>query len=195
MTRPVNATERLALRQAFIPKGAQPYLEHENGSALFVYEHTFPTGATKIYAIAFWGTSAKPLWHHGFKTIEQRDRMIGEFRDSVNHSVEYKAKHRADETAKVCTLKVGDIVNTSWGYDQTNVDFFVVTRVSAKMVWVRPIASDYEATGHMCGRAWPVVPVRMVGDETKHICRGNSFLIDGHHASLTTGDKYTSSYA
>lgn len=31
-------------------------------------------------------------------------------------------------------MKVGDIFKSTWGYDQTNVDFYVVTRITPKMV-------------------------------------------------------------
>ena len=36
-------------------------------------------------------------------------------------------------------IKVGDIFHLSWGYNQTNVNFFQVTRISAKGVFVREI--------------------------------------------------------
>lgn len=35
---------------------------------------------------------------------------------------------------------VGDILYTSWGYDQTNVDFYQVIRVSGKNAWIREIS-------------------------------------------------------
>lgn len=31
-------------------------------------------------------------------------------------------------------MKIGDIFKSTWGYDQTNVDFYVVTRLTPKMV-------------------------------------------------------------
>ena len=34
-------------------------------------------------------------------------------------------------------VKVGDIFYTSWGYDQTNVDFFRVIRTSKASIWVQ----------------------------------------------------------
>jgi hypothetical protein len=191
MRTPKNATERLALRAAFIPKNTTPILEHTNGSALFTYEL-----AGKLLAIAFWGTSAKPFWHHSFRTEDQRNRAILEFKAGVESSVEFRTKRQSERKATTNSLKVGDILNTSWGYDQTNVDFFVVTRVSAARVWVRQIASDYEATGHMSGKCWPAMPIRMIGEETMHIARGTSCSINGHHASPTGGDvHHTSSYA
>lgn len=32
------------------------------------------------------------------------------------------------------SINVGDIFKSTWGYDQTNVDFYVVTRKTAKMI-------------------------------------------------------------
>jgi hypothetical protein len=37
--------------------------------------------------------------------------------------------------------KVGDILVSSWGYDQTNIDYFQVVRTSDKSVWIREIES------------------------------------------------------
>lgn len=36
-------------------------------------------------------------------------------------------------------LKVGDILKMSWGYDQTNIDFYEVTAASPKMVVLRKL--------------------------------------------------------
>lgn len=38
-------------------------------------------------------------------------------------------------------LKVGDVLYSSWGYDQTNVDFYVVTRRTKCTVTLAPIDS------------------------------------------------------
>lgn len=191
MRRPINATERLQVRQSFIPTDARCILEHSNGSALYVYET-----AGKLLAIAFWGTAGKPLFHYSYRTEEQRQQKVLSFKASVEQSVAYRETQKADRKARTNTLKVGDIVNTSWGYDQTNTDFYVVTRVSAACVWVRPIAKDYEQTGFMSGQSWPAMPIRMTGPETRHVARGSYFSIDGHSASLSEGrTHYTSSYA
>lgn len=39
-------------------------------------------------------------------------------------------------------VKVGDIFYTSWGYDQTNVEFFKVVRVSKSSVWVQETGQE-----------------------------------------------------
>lgn len=191
MRRPVNATERLALRVAYIPKQATPILEHENGSALYTYEL-----GGKFVVIAFWGTSAKSQIHESYRTEDARNRRVQDWKAGVESSVAFKAKMADERKATGNALKVGDILNTSWGYDQTNVDFYVVTRVSAARVWVRTIASDYEASGSMQGQCWPAMPIQMTGPETMHVARGTSCSIKGHSASLSEGrTHYTSSYA
>ena len=41
----------------------------------------------------------------------------------------------------------GQIVEYSWGYDQTNIDYFVITKRTPKMVTLQPIGdkSTYDA--------------------------------------------------
>lgn len=51
---------------------------------------------------------------------------------------------------------VGDIAYSSWGYEQTNVDYYQVTAVSRAMVTVQPIAAATEATGPYTGVARPL---------------------------------------
>lgn len=48
---------------------------------------------------------------------------------------------------------VGSIFRCSWGYDQTNVDFYEVTKLNPASVVVRPIAKNVIEDGMMCGKA------------------------------------------
>lgn len=54
-------------------------------------------------------------------------------------------------------IKVGDLFDMSWGYDQTNVNYFQITRVSEKGVWVREIGSKSvpDTQGFMCENVSP----------------------------------------
>jgi len=53
-------------------------------------------------------------------------------------------------------LVVNDVLSSSWGYDQTNVDFYQVTRLVGKcMVELRQIGSAREYTGGMSGTCTP----------------------------------------
>lgn len=37
---------------------------------------------------------------------------------------------------------VGDILYTSWGYEQTNVTFWQIIKTTDKTLWLRPIAKE-----------------------------------------------------
>lgn len=55
-------------------------------------------------------------------------------------------------------IKVGDIFTYSWGYDQTNIDFYQVVSTSAKTIAIRKIKAgqtDYDAH-YMSGHKVPL---------------------------------------
>lgn len=52
--------------------------------------------------------------------------------------------------------KVGDILVSSWGYEQTNVDFYQVVGITPKCIKIREIGSNCNETGYCCGYTVPV---------------------------------------
>lgn len=61
------------------------------------------------------------------------------------------------QTIEKVVPKVGDIFYTSWGYDQTNVEFFKVVRVSASSVWVQETGQKREYSEWGQGDYWTTV--------------------------------------
>lgn len=51
------------------------------------------------------------------------------------------------------SLREGDILYSSWGYDQTNVDFYQVMRITPKKVVLRKLQTILRETGFMSGEA------------------------------------------
>lgn len=64
-----------------------------------------------------------------------------------NKQQKAKQAEKAEEFMK--QVKVGDFFYSSWGYEQTNIDFYQVTKKTAKTVWLRPVSSNVTATGCM----------------------------------------------
>lgn len=64
-------------------------------------------------------------------------------------------------------FQVGDILYSSWGYEQTNIDYYEVVRVSGVSAWIRPIAKECEYLGPMHGTCTPV-PGKYTGDAEIH---------------------------
>ena len=126
-------------RESYYPKdgSARPVDCGGTDASVFAYEK-----AGKFYAIAFHGKATKPDWHYSFRSEEQRASLIAEFISIRKSHAEYMTK-RKTEKEKPHTLKVGDILSSTWGYDQTNIDYYQVTRVPGPMsVEITQIAAD-----------------------------------------------------
>ena len=71
-------------------------------------------------------------------------------------------------------VNVGDIFVCSWGYDQTNIDYYVVRKVKNASVIVSPLGQNRTYTGHMQGECTP--DITKISDKliTKRINRCGS---------------------
>jgi hypothetical protein len=71
---------------------------------------------------------------------------------------EYKREEaEADKPFVNTGLQVGDVYASCWGYEQTNVNFYQVIKVTAKTVTVREIeARLHETTGYMSRTVMPL---------------------------------------
>lgn len=69
--------------------------------------------------------------------------------DQIRAAIEGKAEAKA-EAVNEYGVKVGDVFHMSWGYDQTNNDFFQVVAVTAKKARIVEVCPPYKtnwATG------------------------------------------------
>jgi len=62
-----------------------------------------------------------------------------------------KKKARAEQKKKGNPFKVGDLLYNSWGWEQTNIDYYQVVEVSKSSVYIKEIYKNYEATHSMAG--------------------------------------------
>lgn len=118
-------------REFYIPKGATK-VEHKSLPVVFYIEDRSHDNTARVAsAMCFIGKQSKPAWYYGFTSREHMQRHIDKQIESVQKTEERKAQER-EERKKPHTLKVGDILVNSWGYDQTNVDFYKVKRLIGK---------------------------------------------------------------
>lgn len=156
-------------RSRYVPKDYTLFRKLETlGIEVFVGESN-----GKFYAIGYKGKSIKPNFHHWFRSIEFRNTFITKFVDDTQKSVDSKAALRA-ERYQARNLVVGDILYSTWGYEQTNVDYYQVTALVGKSsVEVREIGQLREASGHDTGYSVPV-PDQFIGEPIiKRVTRGD----------------------
>lgn len=154
-------------------------------------------------AMVFFGKQSKPIWHYLFKTEEAMIEKIKSAADSRKASVNYKAKVKAEKAAFVPSVKVGDIFGTSWGYNQTNREFYQVIEIpSPKTVILREVAQDIKEEGFMAGYTKPIKN-NFIGEAfSKRVGQGNSISFASYRhgrllsdAELTGKGLYVSWYA
>jgi len=117
----------------------------------------------------------KNEFHYKFGSVERMYEYLSNFIADRLKVQEIRAKRKEKESREAQELaakvSVGDIFVDSWGYEQTNVDFYqVVAKPSAKTVIVREIACETEEGSRQShGMADSVRPVRdaFIGKEMK----------------------------
>lgn len=146
--------------------------------------------------VAFSGRKSKPTLDYYYRSEEARDERKDAFIKSRRNHAE--AKNRRAEKDKVPhDYKVGDILSSSWGWEQTNINFYQVTEiVGPRTIKVREIYQDRTHDGYMTGTTIPVKD-RFKGDEFKRrVTRGSIKVNDCYSASRWSGSPCEwSSYA
>lgn len=170
-------------REFYTPKGATLVADAQSSAVAYTYE---AAGAT--YAMGFRGKAQKPSFHYRYRSTERRDQAIQEFFANVRSSEKFRADQRAARKAWVNDYKVGDVLYTSWGYDQTNVDYFQVIEVRGKQVLIREIGKEYEETSYMSGRSIPT-PNQFIGAATRHLAQQGGIKISSCQTAWRLGFK------
>lgn len=135
------------------------------------------------YGVAFAGKANRPMWNYRFRNREQLDKQIADTISSRKSHMDYKQKRQQERQEYKHTLVVGDILYSSWGYDQTNVDFYQVTAVGQKSVKIRQI--EQKVVGSSTGSESVVgVPNRFAGpEETKLVRPGDSVRLTSYSSA------------
>ena len=157
----------------------------------------------RVWAKAFFGKQAKPVWFLSFKNWDAFLDHARRQTESRKATIKYKQSLRETKKAFVPNVKPGDIFYTSWGWEQTNVEFFQVIEMKGKSSAVfRQIAremSQDDAPSSMSAYAVPV-PNDFVGEPfKKRILEGNSIKFASYRIGHLRTDKdkkhYVSWYA
>ncbi len=85
----------------------------------------------KVSAIFYTGKQANHTWYNRFRTVEEMKKKIN---DTIARLMAWEDRklERKEERKAPTGYKIGDIFYSSWGYDQTNVNFYKVVGVKGK---------------------------------------------------------------
>jgi hypothetical protein len=140
-------------RESFIPKHAAKVAAKNSTAVAYLSNPR----ADAFYAVGFCGKQQKPAFNYSFRTEARRAEFVSNWFVGIAKGEESKVARRAARKSFRHTLQLGDVLRASWGYDQTNIDYYqVVALVGESMVEVRAIGSLVtETTGFMQGKCVP----------------------------------------
>lgn len=137
-------------RERVIPRGYELMIsDDEMGVAAYI-------GREGTSVIAYSGRRIKPDFHHSFKCAEYAKTFVAAWQAKIQAASEVKRERREERRNAKNPLAIGDVLICSWGYEQTNIDYYEVTAmVGKKSVEICPIDDLREDTGDMTGNAVP----------------------------------------
>jgi len=138
--------------ERFIPQGYELTIDHKE-LGITVYTRDGET----LGGMCFVGKAIKPTWFYRFKSVEQRNKEIEQTFARVQSKVDRKAQEKAKKVDAMANhgVVVGDVFRCSWGYDQTNIDYYEVISITGKTATICRIGCLSENTGWLQGDSVP----------------------------------------
>lgn len=170
-----NPEEIEAARRLYIPKTAIRIADKASDAVVYVYD-----ASGGFLAKAFHGKAVKADWHHRFQSVAKRDEYIGRYFKARQDTLAYKSGIRAERKAKGHGLAVGDILRSSWGYEQTNIDYYEVTKLLGRvMVEIRKIGAESVETLWCQGKSVPMTG-HYIGEPMRKAAKNGSVRIESY---------------
>ena len=126
--------------------------ELENGAPVAQLWAKTPKGKwakeKKVIGYQFGTEQKRSEW-----VIKQANKIF----ETERKAIEYRNEKKEGAKAAIenGAVGIGSIFSFSWGYDQTNVDFFEVVAAKGSTVTVREIGQRRERTSGDCGKCVP----------------------------------------
>jgi hypothetical protein len=202
----LSASELEQVRRSYVPAAQRhlPPLVFLDGQ---VTAWAVPYVRERIAVLIFLSKQAKPIIFCTVRSLEEAAKMIQHQVASSSAWLAHRAKDKAERAAKLAEphgLKVGQVLVSSWGYDQTNVDFYEIAELvgkrSAKIAKIRGMVCEGAPENDYGDRGKTMPsdsPDRRIGEPfLVRIGPSGSVKVDHHYARPWDGAPlYWSSYA
>lgn len=135
-----------------IPQNAVKVCDKKSDAVAYLYIDLNGRPCARV----FYGKQSKPVMACYFRTEEQREKRVTDHFVARRDTAAAKAAYRTQRTAWVPDYKVGDILHTNWGYDQTNVEYFEIVDIKGKYAVLRELAQERTETAWAQGNCVPL---------------------------------------
>lgn len=161
-------------RSFYVPKGARKFSDRQSSAVVYTYEK-----AGQFLILGFHGKAQKPDFHFRYPNAQRREAKGREHFASIRAREAAAIERREKRKLEGHGLEVGSILRSSWGYDQTNIDYYEVTRlIGRQKVEIREIAQATSGDG-WTGKCVPL-PGQYTGQPMQKIARDGSVKITSY---------------
>jgi hypothetical protein len=116
-----------------------------------------------------------------FHNEERRQNYVDTYILECEKKANNKKTRKSESTR---TLNVGDVLYSSWGYEQTNIDFYLVTALVGKSsVKIIKISGTKEYQEDMSGLIIPDLNSTIGEEFTKRVTNGNVVKISSYNSA------------
>jgi len=108
----------------------------------------FQTLADRVWLKAYRGKAINASGNYSFRDLAKAEAYAAEFAATEARGIARSAARRAERAEALAAVKasdfwaVGDVGTYSWGYDQTNTEFWQVVEVKAKTILIRRLQAN-----------------------------------------------------
>lgn len=124
-------------------------------------------------AIGYKGRAKKPAFHLRYGSTEQRAIRVQEWMAAQS---EHKSNRKKSAER---TLQVDDVLRCSWGYEQTNIDYYLVTKLIGKSMVELVEIGQLRDGGGMTGDCVPDKS-KIIGEPIRRKADGDSVKIESY---------------
>jgi hypothetical protein len=154
-------------REMYIPAKATKIADKLSDATAYLYT----SNSEQPAAMVFHGKAQKPDWTMRFTSEASREKAITRFFQGRRETLGRKKAEKEN------TFKVGDILDTCWGYDQTNREWFEVVEVKGQWLVLREIAGKRSVDGRDRGQTVPMHG-QYIGEPIRRMAKGSGCRID-----------------
>ena len=103
----------------------------------------------------------KPSYHYSFNNELQRDKFISQRKKSADNEAEWAEKMNKKAIEEAEKMVIGSILYSGWGYEQTNIDFYVIVERVGITVKLQQIGGVRKYSSDMAGTVTPNIDLKI----------------------------------